>query len=98
MSTHVAKAGLGLMALVHGLVRGKSLDEAQADANAVVSVAAPVLDELEPHLEAMREARKERSHMRHPCTRSALCVLGANHPGPYCQDSHGTFFEENTSP
>jgi len=101
-TNHTIKAGLGGLTLISGLLRGRTLAEAQEEARAVLAIAGPIADDLGPKIDAAMARRRGASTARtaHVKCPVQLCVLRAGHQteaNPWCQDQHGTLFQEESS-
>lgn len=99
-----ADAAIGGLTFALSLLRGKDVNEAQADARVAVAFTGPLVEELEPHAarlwrerEAKREAAKAAAEAPR-CGQHAgiFCVLAKGHlsvVNPWHQDEHGTLFQ-----
>ena len=98
------EGAVGGLTLIAGLLRGKSLTDAQAEARAAIGVAGPIADELAPLVEgirAQRQAKKAAEEAAKVAPRCGVhagivCVLAPGHlttDHPYHQDEHGTLFQ-----
>lgn len=99
-----ADAAIGGLTFAFSLLRGKDVNEAQADARVAVAFTGPLVEELEPHAarlwrerEAKREAAKAAAEAPRCGMRSGIfCVLAKGHASvvnPWHQDEHGTLFQ-----
>lgn len=91
--------GLGALTLTLGLLRGKDLADAKAEANSVIVTSGPVLRELLPKIDAIRAERAAKAEAKTQIARCPVrgCVLAKGHRtelNPWCQDEHGTLFQE----
>lgn len=95
------QAAVGIGTLFAGLLRGKPLMEAQADAKAVLLATDPLAQQMSGPLEEFLRRRREKAERaaqqeQRPAPRCKVagCVLDAGHqiPGGYCQDANGVLF------